>query len=223
MNSRQKILCTLALVCLALTGCGGQTSTAAPTESAPAPASVPTPGPVVFIGDSITFAWELPASYVNSGIPGETSSDMLARFQSDVLDLHPSVVSILAGTNDLRYSAAPTVDSILKMATEASAAGACVILSTIPPNTNLAITPSITSQAQMDQVIAIFNERITYFATLNGYQLADYHAVMVNEDGTENAALFIYDGVHPTAAGYAAMWSVVQPLITQCQLGEVPG
>lgn len=216
----------LSAAALMLSGCGATAVTVVASYSSLPNTVAPAKGPVVFIGDSITYAWPLP--YVNAAVAlqagyDQTSYDMLGRFQRDVLALNPSVVTILGGTNDLRNSAAPAADSVIKMGSEASAAGACVILSTIPPSTDLAVTPYITSQVQMDQVIFYFNERVTYFATINGYQLADYHAAMVNPDGSQNAALFESDGMHPNAAGYAVMWSVVHPLIEQCQLGEVPG
>lgn len=213
---------------LMLSGCGATAVTVVASFASPSDVPVPAKGPVVFIGDSITYAWTLPSTYVNAAVPvqvgyDQTSDDMLGRFQRDVLALAPSVVEILGGTNDLRNSASPSADSVIKMGSEASAAGACVILSTIPPSTDLAVTPYITSQVQMDQVIYYFNGRVTYYATINGYQLADYHAAMVNPDGSQNTALFDLDGMHPNAAGYAVMWSVAQPLIEQCQLGEVPG
>src|SRR5213078_5017270 len=67
---------------------------------------------VVFMGDSITDGWKLDkyfpgAPYVNRGISGQTTSQMLLRFRADVIDLHPKVVVILAGTNDISGNTGP--------------------------------------------------------------------------------------------------------------------
>jgi lysophospholipase L1-like esterase len=173
------------------------------------------PGLVAFIGDSITAGWKLPADYINAGVSGQNSTQMLARFPAAILAYHPSVVEILAGTNDVRESNPANVDSIAKMASDAAASGACVIIGTIPPDTDWAFTGFITSQTQMDTIISDFNSQIFALGKTYGYKIADYHAVLVLPDGSQNSYLF-NDGTHPDAAGDAAMWKVVSPLISSC-------
>jgi lysophospholipase L1-like esterase len=196
---------------IVLYGCG-QTL---PIDVDPIPPGPPIPGLVAFIGDSITAGWQLPASYINAGISGQNSGQMLARFSTSVLAHHPAVVEILAGTNDVRESYPANVNSIATMAEEASASGACVIIGTIPPDTNWAFTGFITSQAQMNTIIANFNAEIFALGAAYGYEIADYHSVLVLPDGDQNSYLF-NDGTHPDAAGHAAMWEVVSPLIAEC-------
>lgn len=209
----------LTLIALFLAACGGASD---PGEVVTTPVTMmPPPGPAAFMGDSITFDWALPTGYINAGIPGDTSQMMLARFQADVMSHAPSVVAILAGTNDLRYADTPSLDAIATMAVQARAKAACVILATIPPIIpSAALYPAITSQAQMDGDVAAFNQQIMQLVHDNGYLLADYHSVLVNIDGTQNSSLFYYDGIHPTAAGDAVMWKVVAPLIDQCNGGR---
>lgn len=189
---------------LFLAGCGAVVH---PTAHAPY-------GPAIFIGDSITQGWNLPAAFndvtvVNQGVSGQTSIDMLARFANDVLDQRPSIVHILAGTNDLWHAVDTDTGSVAKMASEAAAQGACVIVATIPPNENP------TAPAGIDAQIDTWNESLVRLARTYGYKLADYHAALVNADGSENSALFL-DGAHPNADGYVAMYKVTQPLLDQC-------
>src|SRR6185312_8332126 len=182
----------LAIALLMLAGCGE-----GPSD----------PPVTVFMGDSITSLWPLPSSIVNAGISGNLTAQMLARFQADVLDLHPSTVEILGGTNDVRQLTEPDTQALASMADEAAASGACVILGTLPPSTG---TASAEAQAQLDAAIAAWNSAIELLARAHGYLVADYHTALVSSDGTQNAALF-QDPIHPNNEGFARMWQVVEP------------
>jgi lysophospholipase L1-like esterase len=141
------------------------------------------------------------------GINGQTSAQMLARFQTDVLDRKPTTVVILAGTNDILHTQNPTVDSIQKMADMAAHAGIRVIIGEVPPNRNW--TDVITDPLQGNAAIETFNAAIVMMANASGYHVADYYDALVLPDGSQNSALFV-DGTHPDKAGYNAMWPEVQ-------------
>lgn len=198
-------------VLTALAGCGGGSG----TETAAAPVST------VFIGDSITYRWqtteyaptaELPAYIVDAGIPGETSSMMLARFKADVLSHHPDVVHILAGTNDCILAAhdqggngqLPDFAYVLEMVKEARAVGARVIVGTIPP-----LAPT---HGEWVQIGLQWNDEIRAESTAAGYEVVDYWDALTSND-KEIAADFLADTVHPSPKGYAAMWSAVQGVL----------
>jgi hypothetical protein len=220
------------LMVFALAACGGGEgdapagqSTLSTVADIPQPTPQPTPDPVqvnstsppvvVFMGDSITYGWTLPAGIYNEGVNGQVSSEMLARFQTDVLSHDPTVVAILAGTNDLLKIEYPNTDSIAAMAAAAQAGGACVILGTVPPDTSW-VADGYT-QAAGDRRVAEFNSALLILAHSYGYLVADYHAALINADGTQNPALFLPDGIHPTTDGHAAMWNVVHPLLDRCE------
>jgi lysophospholipase L1-like esterase len=184
---------TSLVLCLLLTACGSDP-----------------PPTVVFMGDSITAAWPI-SDYmqgaVNVGINGQTSAQMLARFQTDVLVRNPATVVILAGTNDILHTQNPTVDSIQKMADMAAHAGIRVIIGEVPPNSTW--TDVITDPVQGNATIETFNAQIVMMANASGYPVADYYDALILPDGTQNSALFL-DGTHPNRAGYHAMWPEVQ-------------
>jgi lysophospholipase L1-like esterase len=186
------------------------------------------PSPIVFTGDSITQFWEdgdpqagFPTASptlderlqgaVDVGIAGQVTSQMLARFQTDVLTLHPSVVVILGGTNDLHALAEPTTDDVAQMAAEAAAAGAKVILGTLPPSDlgDVGVPGSVLTEDQVQSAEVTWNESITSIAAANGYLVADYYTAMLLPDGTQDKSLFLPDAVHPNDAGYAVMWRVL--------------
>lgn len=173
------------------------------------------PGRVVFIGDSITEYWlrESPAFFargerVDRGISGQTSAQMLGRFQADVIALKPSIVHILAGTNDIAGNGGPTNipaigDNIRSMVELARAHGIGVVLATLPPARRFDWRPGIDPRAD----IAALNTWIRAYAQSAGLTLADYHVALDDGDGGLSAA-DAADGVHPTAAGYARMEAV---------------
>lgn len=209
---RRTILFTITLL---LSACGGS-NTQAPAGVSNQPASR---GAVVFIGDSITQFWQNgdPPDYptasptlsqhvpgvIDAGIKGQTTPQMLARFQADVLSYRPSVVVITGGTNDILYTSNPNINAISTMAEEASAAGARVIIGTVPPTTH----------DNALNAIQQFNSQLKILAADYGYTLADYYSVMLTGAGAQDTSLFLPDTIHPNSAGYAKMWSKVGPLL----------
>jgi len=200
----------VGFVCLSACGGGAQVQTAAPATS----------NVVAFMGDSITQFWDL-SQYdsgptLNFGVVGNTTVQMLARFDA-VIAARPGVVVILGGINDMalydvgQISAPPDIESVKAMAAAAKAAGIKVILCSVLP-----VLPSYASGqlAAVSSQVDGFNQQLMELAKESGYLYADYYDAMLGDDGTQNATLFM-DPVHPNAAGYAAMWAVLAPLIAE--------
>nr|WP_295112862.1 GDSL-type esterase/lipase family protein [uncultured Caulobacter sp.] len=172
---------------------------------------------VVLLGDSITDHWdalEAEASpdllIVNRGIGGQNTSQMLLRFQDDVVALSPVVVVILGGTNDLRAyvgdpasvgaSALARISrNITAMADIAKGRGFKVVLATLPP-----VGADREKVSRDAGAIKAVNAWIEAFAAERGYPVADYHAALVDTAGVLPQALSL-DGIHPNTDGYAAM------------------
>lgn len=174
---------------------------------------------VVMIGDSITMGWPtLSTQVVNRGIGGQTSSQILLRFRQDALDLSPRVIHLLLGSNDVFGLTGPvTLDQIdgnvRTMAEQARLHGAVLILGTVPPSKGFGglfePDPSL--------AIAKVNDRLRQIARQEGLILADYHAALAHPDGTIRDELFV-DGIHPNAAGYAAMQPVYRAALSEAEL-----
>ncbi len=184
------------------------------------------PPEVVFMGDSISEFWLAgdPALFAHEqsqnatkgpwnldrGISGQTSPQMLLRFTQDVIALHPRIVHILAGTNDIAGNNGPTSDeayenTIRAMADLARANGIAIILGTIPPAAQFSWRPELKPAAR----IAALNAWLRDFARQRHLVLADYYTPLAEADGAMRAA-FTADGVHPNPAGYAAMRPVFE-------------
>jgi acyl-CoA thioesterase-1 len=173
----------------------------------------PTENRVVFMGDSITEAWKIegPDStfpgkpYINRGISGQTTPQMLVRFRQDVIALKPKVVVILAGTNDIAGNTGPmtlqqTEDNLASMADLAAANGIKVVLCSVLPAFDY---PWKRGLEPAPKIIAI-NQWLKAQAADKGYIYVDFHAAMKDDRDGLPAALS-YDGVHPTPAGYVVM------------------
>jgi lysophospholipase L1-like esterase len=175
---------------------------------------------VVFIGDSITDGWDAPnmggffpgKPYVNRGISGQTTPQMLIRFRPDVLDLKPRVVVILAGTNDLAGNTGPTTlgaieGNLTSMAELARANGIRVVFASLLPVSDYETRdgkPIVqTVRRPPDQIIALNNWMKDYVAK-NHLVYLDYFSAMVDGKGFLKDELSD-DGLHPNAAGYAVM------------------
>ena len=168
---------------------------------------------VVFMGDSITEGWHFSEPggvfadkpYVNRGISGQTSPQMVLRFRQDVIELEPKVVVILAGTNDIAGNTGPmtpeqTEDNLATMADLATANGIKVVLCSVLPAFDFPWKPGLTPAPK---VVAL-NAWMKAYAAEKGYVYVDYHAAMKDErDGLPPA--LSKDGVHPLPAGYAVM------------------
>jgi lysophospholipase L1-like esterase len=179
---------------------------------------------VVFMGDSITDGWKLDQyfagkPYINRGISGQTTPQMLIRFRPDVLALQPKVVVILAGTNDLAGNTGPmTVESIednlQTMAELAMLHGIRVVFASVLPindyTKNKDGQPVIRStQREPDKIIAL-NKWMKKFAEDNKQIYLDYYSAVVDDKGFLKEDLS-RDGLHPNAKGY----DVMKPLADQ--------
>jgi acyl-CoA thioesterase-1 len=201
------------LALLALSACGGGGSDPAPTPAAPPP---PPPAPLsgtIFVGDSITVGMmrtNTDPTYTSAAIEGQTSAEMLARFQADVLSKRPATVVILAGTNDILRTPNPDTQNVARMAEMSAQLGARVVIGLLPPNENWEPPSIINDPVAGRAEIQRFNQSLRALAGSFGYRVADYYAALTLPDGSQNAALFA-DGTHPNLAGIAAEWTVVKP------------
>lgn len=179
------------------------------TEAADA-ASTPE---VVFFGDSITQDWGKVEGSVffpgkpwrNRGISGQTTAQMLVRFRQDVIALSPRVVVILAGTNDIagntgHASEQMIMDNLRSMSELARAHDIRVVLASVLPADAYPWRPGV----QPAQQIRALNTAIRAYCEEAGLVYLDYHGALSNAGGGLDAR-DAYDGVHPTAAGYARM------------------
>jgi acyl-CoA thioesterase I len=173
---------------------------------------------VVFMGDSITEGWHFdgPAGsfpgkpYINRGIGGQTTPQMLVRFRQDVIDLKPRVVVILAGINDIAGNTGPETleqieDNLTSMAELAAANHIPVVLCSVMPAFDIPWRPGTTPAPK---VVAL-NEWIKSYAAEKHHVYVDYHSAMKDERDGLPAALS-HDGVHPLPAGYAVMTPLVE-------------
>jgi len=186
---------------------------------------------VVFMGDSITDLWDndgfggfFPGKpYVDRGIGGQTTPQMLLRFRQDVIDLKPKVVVILAGTNDISGNTGPmtleqTGDNIASMAQLARANGIKVVLSSVLPVSDTVKKENgefyLQTQSRPPAKIVAMNEWLRSFAQQNGHIYLDYYAAMVDANGFIRDGL-TFDGLHPNAKGYAIMTPLAEHAITR--------
>jgi lysophospholipase L1-like esterase len=177
---------------------------------------------VVFFGDSITDKWTLnqyfpDKHYINRGISGQTTSQMLVRFRQDVIDLDPDVVVILAGTNDIAGNTGPiSIEAIegnvTSMAELARAHDIALVLSSVTPVNNY--TPAsqhFFSDRPPSEILRLNEWMKAYCASTNCYYL-DYFDAMVDGSGLMKRAL-TEDGLHPNDAGYKIMAPLAQSAI----------
>jgi len=184
---------------------------------------------VVFFGDSITDRWSQPQSggffpgrpYVNRGIGGQTTGQMLIRYRADVLMLKPRAVVILAGTNDLAGNAGPVtpdqlMDNLVTMAELATLHRVRVVLASILPVSDDKVDgsgqPLIRSRSKPVELLRAINQRIAAYAAANGHVYLDYFTPMATEAGTLKPALND-DGLHPNKAGYEVMHPLAEKAI----------
>jgi lysophospholipase L1-like esterase len=177
----------------------------------------------VLIGDSITEFWlpTAPALFadgvVDRGISGQTSPQMVVRFYQDVVRLHPRVVHIMCGTNDIAGNTGPTsadeyTNAVLAMVDLARANHIAVVLGSILPAGAFGWRPGYRPAAQ----IAALNSWLHALADQRGLVYADYYAAMAGPDGAMKPGLS-GDGVHPNAAGYALMEPIARAAIAEAE------
>ena len=186
---------------------------------------------VVFFGDSITDNWSKAAyggffpgkPYVNRGIGGQTTSQMLVRFRADVLELQPRAVVILAGTNDVagnsgRVSVDAIEDNLATMAELAQAHGVRVVLASLLPvsddEKDTKGAPLVRSTDRPPATLREINAWLSAYAARNGHVYLDYHSAMADASGLLRSAL-TDDGLHPNAAGYALMAPLAEEAIAE--------
>ena len=178
---------------------------------------------VVFMGDSITDGWGrglgvfFPGKpYINRGIGGQVTPQMLLRFHQDVIALKPKAVVILAGTNDIGGNVGPmtleaTEDYFLSMIDMARANNIRVVLSSVMPVCDY-IRPQ-TAQRSPEKILAL-NRWLKDYAEKNNCVYLDYFSAMADEKGMFRKDL-TYDGLHPNAAGYEVMGPLAEKAIAQ--------
>ena len=190
----------------------------AANEALGAPA--PDESRIVFMGNSITEGWlqdsltlfKNPA-YVNRGISGQTTPQMLLRFRQDVIDLQPKAVAILAGINDIAENTGPSTlemitDNIFSMAELAQSNGIAVIICSILPADDFPWHPGLDPAKK---VVAL-NELLQVYAQKHGHTYVDYFSAMANDQlGLQTD--YTYDGVHATIAGYRVMEPLIEAAI----------
>jgi acyl-CoA thioesterase I len=184
---------------------------------------------VIFFGDSITDNWSKPEHggffpgkrYVNRGIGGQTTGQMLGRFRADVVALGAKVVVMLAGTNDLAGNAGPTPPEVIQanlqtMAELGRLHGIRVVLASLLPVCDCKTSPEgkplLRSGDRPPASIAALNGWIAQYARKNGHVWLDYHRALADDQGALKADL-TYDGLHPNAAGYAVMGALAEKAI----------
>ena len=177
---------------------------------------------VVFYGDSITDFWGRGSDtgtffpgkgYINRGISGQTTPQMLVRFEQDVVHLHPAVVVILAGTNDIAGNTGPSTpqmieDNYTAMTKIAQGSGIKVVLSSITPAYDYPWKPSIQPVEEIRQL----NGWIRNFCATGACTYLDYYSAMSDAKGAMLPG-YSKDGVHPTAKGYSVMAPLAQQAI----------
>lgn len=189
-------------------------------DNAKVPAPLKNEQRVVFMGDSITDSWDNPTNggffpgkpYINRGISGQTTPQMLIRFRRDVLELKPKVVVILAGTNDLAGNTGPTTlqaiqDNLTAMAELARVHEIRVVFSSLLPISDYEVRngqPIIQSQRRPPEQIKALNEWMKTYAATHRLTYLDYFSALADEKGFLKEELS-NDGLHPNPAGYAVM------------------
>ena len=181
-------------------------------------APAPNENRVVFMGDSITAGWTFAGAdgffrdkpYINRGISGQTTPQMLVRFRQDVIDLKPKVVVILAGTNDIAGNTGPmtieqTEENLASMADLAIANHIRVVLCSVLPAYDY---PWKRGLEPAPKILAI-NAWMKALAAQKHYVYVDYHSAMKDEQDGLPPTLS-RDGVHPLPAGYAVMKPLVE-------------
>lgn len=179
----------------------------------------PAPGEnrIIFMGNSITEGWlehypEFFADkpYINRGISGQTTPQMLARFRQDVIDLQPKAVVILAGTNDIAENSGPITlpqiaGNIFAMAEMARMYGIEVLLCSVLPAADYPWRPGLQPAGKIEQL----NRMLKDYAEKHSLMWVDYYSAMNDGKGGLRSDL-TYDGVHPNRKGYEVMSEILE-------------
>lgn len=173
---------------------------------------------VVFMGNSITELWKITdpeffeanKNFIDRGISGQTTPQMLLRFRQDVISLRPAIVIILAGTNDIAGNTGPATleqifGNIQSMAQLAQVYHIKVVLSSVLPVYDYPWKKGLQPAAK----IVALNTMLKSFALNNGLYYVDYHTLMKDENDGMREGLAA-DGVHPNKVGYIIMEKALQ-------------
>ena len=175
---------------------------------------------IVFMGNSITEFWKnihpdffVGKTYVNRGIGGQTTSQMLLRFRADVINLHPKVVVFLGGTNDIAGNTGDVTldmieDNIFSMIELARANDISVVLCSVLPVFEYPWSPG----KQPAEKIIELNRALRFYAETHGITFVDFHTPMKDERNGLRLELG-EDGVHPNVSGYLIMEPLVEEAI----------
>lgn len=177
------------------------------------------PERVVFMGNSITEGWIrmhpdfFSTHYVNRGISGQTTPQMLIRFRADVVDLKPAAVVILAGTNDIAGNTGPStlemiMDNFKSMTEIAKSNGIKVLICSVLPAYDYPWRPGKEPNVKIPEL----NKMLKDYAAESDVIYVDYFSATVNDKNGMQEDLS-YDGVHPTAAGYDVMEPIIEKAI----------
>lgn len=182
---------------------------------------------IVFMGDSITEFWSdlcpeffAGKPYLNRGISGQTTPQMLIRFRADVIALKPSVVVLLAGANDIAGNTGPStlemiLNNIISMTELAKANNIKMILCSLLPAYDFPWKTGSFPAEKMET----FNAMLKKYADENDILYLDYYSAMVDERKGLKAT-FADDGVHPNKAGYEVMGPIVEKAIEKVLLSK---
>jgi lysophospholipase L1-like esterase len=185
---------------------------------------------VIFFGDSITDGWKLDKyfegkSYINRGIGGQTTPQMLVRFRQDVIDLKPKVLVILAGTNDIAGNTGPMLTedieaNLSSMAELARTHGISVVFSSVLPVNNYSErSKDFYAQRPKERILEL-NRWLKDYCAQNGLVYLDYFSAMVDDKGLLKREL-AEDGLHPNDAGYKIMAPMAEEAIAKASHGRV--
>jgi len=177
---------------------------------------------VVFLGDSITDYWKLAdyfpgKPYINRGIDGQTTPQMLVRFRQDVIDLHPKVLVVLAGTNDIAGVTGPARNGDIEanyasMAELAQAHGIRIVFASVLPVHNYTPDAKESSARRPRERILALNTWLKDYCATNGLVYLDYFSALIDNKEMLKKEL-ADDGLHPNAAGYKIMAPLAEAAI----------
>lgn len=199
----------LAAMIMMLSGACNETNRSGSSSTAKRPAAV-------FMGNSITDEWVkmdesffTNPNFIAKGISGQTTGQMLDRFETDVVGLKPAVVVILGGINDIAENEGPVsietiFHNIVAMSELAKANNIEVVLCSVLPAGKI---PWRSSVKPIEKIIAL-NQLIKSYCTNNALPYVDFYKAMVDEEkGLDQH--YTKDGVHPNLVGY----KIMEPLV----------
>ena len=189
------------------------------SEDTEVPPPKPNENRVVFLGDDITEKWEGPffpgKPYLNRGIERQTTPQMLVRFQQDVVALHPKVVIIQGGSNDLAGLTGPATEvtigeNLTSMTQIAKANGIRAVLASVTPVCDCYTNQ--TARRPQGKIIGL-NGSIKRYAAASGAVYLDYYSALAN--GRDFKKELTSDGLHPNEAGYRVMAPLAEEAISK--------